>query len=92
VGSDAVFAGTFGDRATEIRLPRLGDPLEDDVLPPGHEGADAELDQQLPVGAALVEQVDAAQVSVDANMGDALRGRNALPTNPDCVAAGRVSP
>lgn len=37
VGADAVLAGAFGDRASQIRLPWPGEPLEDDVLLPGHE-------------------------------------------------------
>jgi hypothetical protein len=38
--------------------------VEDDVLLPGDERAGAELGQQLPVEAALVEQVDAPQIRV----------------------------
>ena len=37
VGADAVFAGAFGDRAAQIRLPGPVGTLKDNVLLPGHE-------------------------------------------------------
>jgi len=64
VGADAVLAGAFGNRAAQIRLPRPSEPMKDNVLLPGDERAGAELGKQLPVEAALVEQVDAPQVRV----------------------------
>jgi hypothetical protein len=62
--ADAVFACALSNRAAQVGLPRPGEPLEDNVLLPGHERAGAELAQQRPVKTSLVKEVDAAQVSV----------------------------
>ena len=81
MGADPMFAGAFRDRAAQIRLPRPGEPLEDDVLLPSDEQAGPELGQELPVEAALVEQVDAPQVRV----GVTKPARRISPSTFECM-------
>ena len=59
-----MLAGALGQRGSEIRLPRAGEALEDDVLPPLDERAAPQLGEDAAIQPSFLSAINPAQVRV----------------------------